>query len=141
MKSYIRGSTLAWILLLTVILGFGYILYQQYFQSYEQETFRDDLVGKTYPAVVSLFHAPLYSESHDHWYANTQGKTVDVYQVAPDQFTCDNAPASVALYSSTKNSDTSRLNNVYVVDCGNYYFVFSDALSGQVMYGPFTVLE
>ncbi|MDO8667742.1 MAG: hypothetical protein Q7K35_01435 [bacterium] len=68
---------------------------------------------------------------------NISEKNIVIKEIQQYKFLCGNTEAQFVNYSSYNNGMLGGWNNIYIVNCFNYYFVYEFGDAGPKLYGPF----
>ncbi len=78
------------------------------------------------------------SDNPTSWYIQEKQTTIKTNSYTEDGFSCGNNKAKFIKYKSYSNPFYIGAGYIYsIVDCSDYYFVFSYADNGPKLFGPF----
>lgn len=79
------------------------------------------------------------SESPLRW--SVPNKNIIIEESPQYSFSCGQKRADVSKYSSFTTGTMGGWNSLYIVDCGDYYFVYEYGDAGPRLFGPFDALK
>lgn len=123
------------VVLVIIVLCFNY-----FFLSPRLTSEKNELLSNTYKVLSdeSIWKGKMISSDNpSSW--NVPIKNIEIKESgAPSNFYCGDKEATFIKYSSYEYKNSiGGWGSVSVVDCGEYYFVYENADSGQKLFGPF----
>ncbi len=118
-----------------ILVSISYYFYRNRIQNYENLSLVNTY--KILSSETEWSKKIIPSDNSTSWYVEDKKINIEAKNYDGD-FYCGNNKAQFTKYKSYINSNfIGAWSNISVVDCSDYYFVFSYADNGPKLFGPF----